>query len=114
LRNPNLPPDRATDTSFHKEIRSEAIRTRIAQTRFSDVYRANNRNGAGDLRRGGYVSYQNSLLFGQIDKRFDQMEKRLEDLKEENEKRYDQMEKRFADLNQVVLSDRARREGNQQ
>ncbi|MGH9833222.1 MAG: hypothetical protein ACRD9Y_09405 [Blastocatellia bacterium] len=58
---------------------------------------------------GGYVSYQNSLLFGQVDKRFDQMENRFEDLKEQNEKRFDQMEKRFEDLKQVVLSGRERR-----
>jgi TolA-binding protein len=65
---------------------------------------------------GGYVSYQNSLLFGQVDKRFEQMEKRFEqmekrfdDLKDQNEKRFDQMEKRFEDLKQVVLSGRERR-----
>ncbi len=31
---------------------------------------------------GGYISYQNSLLIGQIEKRFDQMERRFEDLKQ--------------------------------
>ncbi len=65
---------------------------------------------------GGYVSYQNSLLFGQVDKRFDQierrfdqMEKRFDDMKEQTNKRFDQMEKRFDDLKQMVLSDRGRR-----
>lgn len=58
---------------------------------------------------GGYVSYQNSLLFGQVDKRFGQMESHFGDLKEHTDKRFDQMEKRFDDLKQVVLSDRGRR-----
>jgi len=58
---------------------------------------------------GGYVSYQNSLLFGQIDKRFDQMEKQNTLLLGQIDKRFDQMEKRFDDLKQAVLSGRERR-----
>jgi hypothetical protein len=65
---------------------------------------------------GGYISYQNSLLIGQIDKRFDQMEKRFDDLRGQSDKRFDQMdrrfdqmEKRFDDLKQAVLSDRGRK-----
>ena len=57
---------------------------------------------------GGYLAYQNSLLIGQIDKRFDQMEKRFDDSKSQSEKRFDQMEKRFDDLRETVLSDRQR------
>ncbi len=53
---------------------------------------------------GGYLAYQNSLLIGQIDKRFEQIDKRFDQM----EKRFEQMEKRFDDLKEVVLSDRQR------
>jgi len=42
---------------------------------------------------GGFLAYHNSRLIGRMEKRFEQMEKRFDDLK------------------QVVLGDRQRREG---
>ncbi len=60
---------------------------------------------------GGYVSYQNPLLFGQVDRRFDQMERRFDDLKDQTNKRFDQMDSRFDDLKAILLSDREQRAG---
>jgi uncharacterized protein YaaQ len=66
------------------------------------------------LGAGGYLGYQNTLLIGQIDRRIDQMEKRLDERSVQMEKRFEdrfsQMERRFEDLKQVVISDRQRRE----
>jgi HPt (histidine-containing phosphotransfer) domain-containing protein len=62
------------------------------------------------LGAGGYLGYQNTLLVGQIDRRVEQIEKRLDQTERSFNARFDQMEKRFEDLKQVVISDRQIRE----
>jgi hypothetical protein len=55
---------------------------------------------------GSYLSYQNSKLIEQIDKRIGDSNRQMDKRFEQMDKRFEQMEKRFEDLKQVVLSDR--------
>jgi hypothetical protein len=56
---------------------------------------------------GSYLSYQNSKLIEQIDKRIEESNHQIEKRIEESNR---QIEKRIDDLRQVVLSDRQQRE----
>jgi hypothetical protein len=61
------------------------------------------------LGASGYLGYQNSLLVGQIDKRIEETNRRIDQMERNFSGRMEQMEKRFEDLKQVVLADRQRR-----
>lgn len=62
---------------------------------------------------GGYLAHQNSLLVGQLDKRIEETNKRMDERFDEGKRHIDQVERnliaRFEDLKQEVRADRQRR-----
>ena len=67
------------------------------------------------LGAGGYLGYQNSLLVGQIDRRVEDTNRRIEQLERNLTARMEQMERnlaaRFEDFKQEARAERQRRAG---